>query len=457
MAGRQAKAGGGVARTAQAAAGGSRRARSARWRAGRGGAKARGGRLLAPSAGAVAIVLFVFAACGVLAWAVGDDEYHATAIGWAPLVASVSAVAGAFAYLQFARRGLRFSQQGQLDSCTRGEQASFVTRFRNAGPLVLFGVEAHFAVLDERGDALTRSVITLSLAPREVYDLDFRVTLEHLGVYRIGLEYVVVTDYLRLLRARIDGAGQDYVAVEPRCVTLAGIDLSNVVEQEVVRPQRSVLSDSIDYAGLRDYRLGDPLKAIHWKVSARTGTLVTRLFETSVNPSIAVVMSFATQVGDPAGQRFLFDAVVEAALSVARSAQGAGVEVELCYCSKQHEQVRRGLLAAADVQGLVDELPMLGTSEELRCEADEALRRVASSREAPGTVVVCGADASAEAIDAIARVRGYAKDVLACIAFPSSLEGHERERYLAPLTRLEAADIAYVAFARVEELAGVRL
>lgn len=43
--------------------------------------------------------------------------------------------------------------------------------------------------------------------------------------------------------------------------------------------------ETTDVAGIRPYRTGDPMSRIHWKVSARTGTLSTRIFEGPPPPS----------------------------------------------------------------------------------------------------------------------------------------------------------------------------
>lgn len=413
--------------------------------------------MLAPSAAACGVLALVLAACAGLAWMVGDADYHATAIGWTPLVACVSAVLGALLYLQLVRRSLRVEELTRAARCTRGQEACFVTRFRNAGPLPLFGVEAHFAILDERGEALTRANVTLSLGPRESHDLDFRACFEHLGTYRVGLEYVVVSDYLRLFRARLEGEAGAVAAVEPRTVELGHLELAKLSEREVARPQRSVLADSMDYAGVRDYRLGDPLKTIHWKISARSEEYVTRLFELSVNPGIAVLMCFAAPPAEPAGQRALFDGVVEAAFSVLGSALGSGLEAQLCYCSRQHEQVRRAQAQVPEFHELADELPRLACSGELRAETLEALRLLVAAREAPGNIVVCAAELSGELVTALVDAKARGRQPVLLAAVPAGLEGRERERWLAPLAKLEESDISYLAFSRVEELAGVVL
>ncbi len=50
-------------------------------------------------------------------------------------------------------------------------------------------------------------------------------------------------------------------------------------DEEEDRPVGAPL-DAEEVAGVRPYQAGDPINRIHWKISARTGKLSTRLFET---------------------------------------------------------------------------------------------------------------------------------------------------------------------------------
>jgi uncharacterized protein (DUF58 family) len=65
------------------------------------------------------------------------------------------------------------------------------------------------------------------------------------------------------------------------------------------------LTDGTDIHGLRQFRTGDSPRWIHWKTTARVGTLMVREFDRAAGPSAAVVV-------EPAG---MTDADQEAALS----------------------------------------------------------------------------------------------------------------------------------------------
>jgi uncharacterized protein (DUF58 family) len=60
------------------------------------------------------------------------------------------------------------------------------------------------------------------------------------------------------------------------------------------KPQQSVVEDPMRMAGVREYVPGDSPKRIHWRATARTGTLQTRVFEPSASPVAAVFLDTIT-------------------------------------------------------------------------------------------------------------------------------------------------------------------
>ncbi|MGH2788164.1 MAG: DUF58 domain-containing protein [Actinomycetota bacterium] len=101
----------------------------------------------------------------------------------------------------------------------------------------------------------------------------------------------------------------------------------------------AVRSSSGEYLGVRDYRPGDPRRAVHWRSSARAGTLIVREFEDVAAPRPTLLIHGA-DAGTPPDSPY--EAIVTAAASIARHLVRSGHDVHL---------VRTG---PAGVQHLVD-------------------------------------------------------------------------------------------------------
>ena len=65
-----------------------------------------------------------------------------------------------------------------------------------------------------------------------------------------------------------------FVLVFPQVVPLRGYDLASRRPIGEVRLTHRLFEDPTRIAGVREYQQGDPLNRIHWRATARTGTLV---------------------------------------------------------------------------------------------------------------------------------------------------------------------------------------
>jgi uncharacterized protein (DUF58 family) len=83
-----------------------------------------------------------------------------------------------------------------------------------------------------------------------------------------------------------------------------------------------------DYLGIREYRVGDSMRHVHWPSSARLGTLMVREFEREQTRRLAIVIDAVADVPVADGPTPL-DVCCSVAASVAFAAHGAGRGVRL--------------------------------------------------------------------------------------------------------------------------------
>lgn len=112
------------------------------------------------------------------------------------------------------------------------------------------------------------------LLPGEEFRYDTRVTCNYRGEYPIGVQEIILTDFLRLFHLRYRVAETLSVIVHPRIIDLPAIDnLSQVI---AFSSQSTSSPKSEPDVVVRDYVAGDSLKKIHWKISARAQSLKVR-------------------------------------------------------------------------------------------------------------------------------------------------------------------------------------
>ena len=82
---------------------------------------------------------------------------------------------------------------------------------------------------------------------------------------------------------------------------------------------------------IRDYRPGDPLKKVHWKLSLRKGELLVRKFDEPILKEVLVLMdcSRPPSWGHPEAEADLRDALLETAASVFANQQQTDLKTHL--------------------------------------------------------------------------------------------------------------------------------
>ncbi|MFH0941930.1 MAG: DUF58 domain-containing protein [Chloroflexota bacterium] len=86
----------------------------------------------------------------------------------------------------------------------------------------------------------------------------------------------------------------DYLMVYPRIVPLAKLGIPSREPLGDILVRSDIFQDPILTLGVRDYQSGDSLKRIHWKSTARSGKLQTRVFETTTTVDVGLFFDVRT-------------------------------------------------------------------------------------------------------------------------------------------------------------------
>lgn len=402
-------------------------------------------------AAACAFVLALFLLVALL---VGDADYRATPVGWMPFIAAVLCIVLCQAYVRLAARSLSFREKARFSDCRRGSNVPFTVAFENTGILVLLNVRVRLYVADSHGDVANETTTSLTLGPRATCEVPFDVPFDHVGTFKAGVREVEVSDFLGLFRRAWSNASPSEVCVTPAVPDLGMVRFSDESDVETPKPLKAVLADSLDYAYVRDYVPGDPLKTIHWKLSARSEGYLTRLYEKNTSPGVAVVLDFFAPSEDAQEAMELVDATVETALAVARYAQSRGMDAELRYVNRYGERRRIVRFDQDAALALVREMPSGAAGDGLRQHAVDEVRDLSRSWGGQGNIVVCSANVGADMVGAVTEAKMAHRAPLFLAAVPRRLVDRDLVRYLAPLGALESVGVAYHAVSRSDELQG---
>lgn len=161
-----------------------------------------------------------------------------------------------------------------------------------------------------------------SIAAHGVVETVYALPVEHRGRYVLPALKVGHVDPLRLFRLERARGGESVLYVHPRVHVLAALPLGG--PRDVDGPTSAASPQGgVAFHSLRDYQPGDDRRHIHWRSTARTGTLMVRHNAFPDEPRHLVVLDTSEEPYDDD----TFEDAVEVAASVCVAAGRTGFPV----------------------------------------------------------------------------------------------------------------------------------
>ncbi len=187
---------------------------------------------------------------------------------------------------------------------------------------LLFSSSENSAVSDQ---SYRRDVFALSMRQKITRTLEFRCAGR--GYFRINESGISARDLFFTQKFLSSQPQNTEFYVLPKTVPLAQIEIPFSRIMGAVLSRKKVYDDPFEFAGLREYSRGDPMKYINWKATARAGELLTNLHESTLSQRVVLVIDMNGQ--GIKGSDYLNEASVRIAATLAQRLLKAGVELGL--------------------------------------------------------------------------------------------------------------------------------
>ena len=179
-------------------------------------------------------------------------------------------------YSLIARRALKLYMISEAEFTEKNADTEYHFRLINESILPFPFIDAYFRLPLVNSVRTAERCVKISMAPLSDYEMKNPVKFRFRGTYEIGVSCLYVYDFFRMIRVRVDIESFTTVYVLPRKLVLED-DTAQTVSDSAKQTKKSPNSyEKIEVSDIRDYRLGDPLKSIHWKLSSKTEDLIVK-------------------------------------------------------------------------------------------------------------------------------------------------------------------------------------
>jgi uncharacterized protein (DUF58 family) len=149
------------------------------------------------------------------------------------------------------------------------------------------------------------------------------------GYYQIGPLVLETGDLFGLHRRYRVATEPHFLLVYPQVVPLLGYDVASRRPIGEIRLQHRLYEDPTRIAGVRRYEAGDPLNRVHWRATARTGMLHSKVYEASTIAGATILLDFHEVSHAKKDEPYRSDLAVTAAASIANAIYEMGQQIGL--------------------------------------------------------------------------------------------------------------------------------
>jgi uncharacterized repeat protein (TIGR01451 family) len=159
--------------------------------------------------------------------------------------------------------------------------------------------------------------------------IHYQLTCNRRGYYQVGPLVLETGDLFGLHRRYRVATEPHFLLVYPQVQPLEGFDIASRRPIGEVRMSYRLFEDPTRVAGVRRYEAGDPMNRIHWRATARTGVLHSKIYEPSTVAGATILLDFHGQGFAARHEPYRSELAVTAASSLANAVFQMGQQVGL--------------------------------------------------------------------------------------------------------------------------------
>lgn len=205
-----------------------------------------------------------------------------------------------------------------------GEVVEVVVKLKNTGKLpigwlLVEDMLPEFA-LRQKPPRLTikgKRIIIAMIGAGKTKTVKYKITFKQRGYYQLGPTFAETGDVFGLHRRHRILSNPAFVLVYPRILHLSKYQFSSKRPIGEIRLANRLFEDPTRTAGVRPYVMGDPLQRIHWRATARTGALHSRIYEPTSLAGATVLLDFHSVGYFKRGEPYRSELAISAACALA--------------------------------------------------------------------------------------------------------------------------------------------
>lgn len=232
-------------------------------------------------------------------------------------------------YIVIVWNRFKFYQRIEKRTIVKGENVDYYFGLGNEDNFLYSGIKVYF-LHDKSYIVDLDETKEYCLMPGEKEDIKTKLCCKYRGEYFAGVRSFVITDYLHLFNITYEVTSLLPVTVLPRIIKWKNAD---VIEED--KDEKNIISSSMEQEHIdvqvRKYSTGDSMRQIHWKASAKSGELMTRIYHSSVKREVMILLDLSPVGKSEKDKLIIEDGIIEETLAAANYCYQNKIPCFVCF------------------------------------------------------------------------------------------------------------------------------
>lgn len=236
------------------------------------------------------------------------------------ILSSIMLVSITISYMQYSFltriEFISIDRKLSANRCFAGDFITITIRVKNNSRFWIGNIFLSDIIPDTFDLVLGENYISTTLPPRTTIEFSYVVRSGVRGIYRIGPLQVVLQDRAGFFIKQYLIENYDEIKVYPSYEDVRRLEYLQKAYGSILFGRYRVREKGhgYDFWGIRKYEIGDSVKSIDWKASARVGSLMVREYEAERNIKLYIFIDASSSMGAGSMRLTKLDYVARAAI-----------------------------------------------------------------------------------------------------------------------------------------------
>lgn len=389
-------------------------------------------------------ILYVILVLLVIGLTILPAIYTNSIYGYLPILVLVVSSLVSYVILWLIRKGIVIDSSSSNREVLRGLDVPLNISITNQTWFICPRAEAKIFINNLFGNTDSEELVTFTLSSKNQASFAFDLDMNHIGIYEVGIHDMLIYDFFGLFKLRVPIEEVMEVCVMPRIREVNELEQSSRALVESSQETRMTVTNGMDYVGVREYELGDPMKQIHWKLSAHSLGYMTKLQESNRELEFSVILDFVSiEEKDHEILMDMNDALIETAFSILDHLSKSHTSYSLVYYSRDQITKKVSPRGRDNDKEYIQDFVTIGSKSQVDYPDAYALLEQEATQGQSSSIIICTSYVTQQLVDEMIQLNQQSKDIQLFYIVPIEYDNKKIRQLERMLYPLDEAGIAY--------------